>query len=95
MSFVVVDVGSTVSDVVSNGSCDSDVWMRGVLGVNEGVLLDDGGDGSDVDSFGERLELDGDGDGVSCGEGSGRRRKGKNRSVRAREPRKEKSRWRK
>ena len=87
MSFVVVDIGSTVSDVVSDGSCDSDVGMGGVFGVDEGVLLDDGGDGSDVNSFGERLELDGDGDGVSCGEGSGRREKAKNRSVRARESR--------
>lgn len=65
-----MDVGSAVSDVVFNRSGDSDVRMGGGFGVNEGVFFDDGGDGSDVDAFGERLELDGDGDIVSCGESS-------------------------
>jgi hypothetical protein len=77
LGLVVVDVSSTVSDIVSDRRGDSDVGMRGILGVDEGILLDDGGDRGDVDSLGKGLELDGDRDGVSGSEGSTRRKKAK------------------
>jgi hypothetical protein len=74
---VFVNVSSTVSDVVLDGSGDSDVGMGGGFGVDKGVFFDDCRDGGDVDAFGKRLELDRDGDVVACCESSGSSEEGR------------------